>query len=324
MGFTWAITGVNELRPTWRPDTTVYSASSEAVGYPKENAADGNVESEWRATASPGNVIFDTGDASPDYEYIALRSSYDNIPTAVSIATCDTAGGSYVAIPNDYDLSVNTTLTSAASPTSRILSVAATTDMAVGNTIRLNDGVQTARNYLIIAIGANYLEIDRYPEAYNNGATVTVTPDACILAAVAAGSRKRYVKVTVTATTPHILEAQAFAVSYTFDNSALPLNPFPVNEIRSAGNVYRSMSGYGIGKMHTGPNFSRWALSIGRLGRDARAIIAWLERQERFGMLMDNGEWFELQLQGNITMSRRHASEVELIAYSAQLTVEEV
>lgn len=323
MSFAWAITSENKLRRTWR-DSDAYSASTEAVGYPKENAVDGNPESEWRASASPANIILDTGDASPAYDYLALRFDYSKLPTAVNIQTCDTAGGAYTEIANNYDADIDTTLTAAADRASRIISVGSSTNFEIGNTVTLNDGVETTKKYIIVNKGTGWLELDRYPEPYAIAGQVTLRPDWNILSLIAAGEQKRYIKVIVTATTPHLLQAYAFDVSYRFDGLGLPLNPMPISEAREVGKITRSFSNYGIGTMHTGPNFSRYSLSIGRMGMEANGIIAWLERQNRFGILMDDGRWIECMLQGNITRARRPSSDGELISYAVQITVEEV
>ena len=323
MSFAWAITSENKLRKTWR-DADAYSASTEATGYPKENAVDGNPESEWRASASPANIILDTGDAAPDYDYIVLRFDYSKLPTAVNIQTCDTAGGVYAEIANNYDGDIDTTLSAAADRASRIISVGSSTNFEIGNTVTLNDGVETTKKYIVVNKGTGWLELDRYPEPYAIAASVTLLPDWNILAHIAAGEQKRYIKIIVTATTPHLLEAYAFDVRYTFDGNALPLNPMPVAEAREVGNITRSFSNYGIGAMHTGPNFSRYTLQMGKMGMEANAIIAWLERQDRFGILMDDGRWIECMLQGNITRARRPSADGELISYAAQITVEEV
>jgi hypothetical protein len=323
MSFAWAITSLNKLRGTWR-SSDAYSASTEATGYPKENAVDGNPESEWRASASPANIVLDTGEAAPDYDYLVLRFDYSKLPTAVNIQTSDAPASGFAEIDNNYDCDIDTTLTAAADRASRVISVATSTNFEIGNTVTLDDGVETAKKYIIVNKGTGWMELDRYPEPYDIGGQVTLLPDWNILALIAAGEQKRYIKIIVTATTPHLLEAYAFDVCYRFDGSGLPLNPMPVAETRDVGNITRSFSGYGIGKMHTGPNFSRYTLQMGSLGMEANGILAWLERQSRFGILMDNGEWIECMLRGNITRARRPSSDGELISWATQITVEEV
>jgi hypothetical protein len=184
--------------------------------------------------------------------------------------------------------------------------------------------VLPTKEYLVVEVGSGYLVLDRYPEPYAIQSYVTVYPDWHCLAVVDPSESKRYIRITVTATTPHILEAQAFSVHYTFNGDALPLNPFPVTQTRTFSKVERSFSGYGIGRMHTGPNLSRWTLGIGAMGENARAILHWLERQERFGILMDTGEWIECLLTGTLNYQRRQSSDNNLISYATALTVEEI
>jgi hypothetical protein len=319
----WALTGVNLLRATWR-DSLANSASTEAVGWPKENSVDGNKSSEWRASASPGWLILDASEASPGYEYIALTFDYSKLPTSVKIETSDAVGSGYASIANNYDGSVSTTLSAAATRSSRLVSVTSSANIQPGNIVRINDGVQTTRKYLVISKGVGYLELDRYPEPYTNGATVALYPHTNVLAHVAGGESKRYIRITVTATTPHIMEAQAFATLYVFDGTGLPLNPFPVTENRRVGSVSRGFNNRGIGTQKTGGNYSVYSIGIGSMGEDARQILRYIERQERFGILMDNGQWEEVMLSGNMNINRRPSSDAELLTYTAQLTVEEV
>ena len=323
MAFTWAICTYNKLRSTWA-GASIYSASTENAAYPKENAIDGNIESEWRATASPAILVIDSGVASPALQYLCLWFSYDMIPTSVKIETSAAAGSGYASIANNYDGTVATTLSAIAVRSSRILSLTSSTNFHVGNTIRVSDGVLAAKKYLIVAVGTGYVEIDQFPLPHANGAAAALYPDSCILAVVGVTETKRYVKLTITAATPHLLEAQGFGISYSFDGNALPLNPFPISETRSTGNIARSLSNYGIGKMHTGPNYSKYSLSIGRIGKNGNAILSWLEKQGRFGILMDNGEYHEVMLSGDIGRLRRMSSENELVSYSTQLMMEEV
>jgi hypothetical protein len=319
MSFEGAITGENLIRSTWT-DATVLSASSEASGYPKENAIDGNTESQWRAAANGAHsIVIDSADDSLDMDYLCLWFSIDNLPTSVKIETSDD-NIAYASMDNNYDGTVSTTLSADLDGTSRIVPVASVAKIYVGNTIRINSD----KRYLVVSVGANYVEIDRLPDAYSSGDTVEVYPGPVIIAYIQAAESRRYIKVTVTGTPAHLLEVQAFKVKYVFDDSILPLNAYPINRTIDVGNVESSFSGYGVGRMQTGPARSQFRLEMVRVFRDAVRIFEWITRQNRIGILLDDGTWYEVMPVGTIDMGRRPSTDAELVSYAMQITYQEV
>lgn len=322
MAFVWAVTQQNLIRSTWNT-SQVLSATSEATGYPKENVINGNRESRWSAAAGGANsVVIDSGDASLDMDYICMWFDIYNLPTSVKVETSHD-NIAYASTDTNYDGTVSTTTIADVDGSSRSIGVVTAGKVQVGNTIRIQDGSYDNR-YLVIGKSGSYLEIDRYPSPYGAGATVTVYPGPVILLGIQAPESRRYIRITVTGTPAHLLEVQAFKVRFLFDNTSLPLNPYPVQRQISLGGTVSSFSGYHIGKMSTGPARSQWRFGMGRIFRDALAVFDWLIRQNRFGILMDDGMWFELTLTGSIDTTRRPASDAEVCTYVAQMSVQEV
>lgn len=323
MAFTWALCTHNKLRTTWISGASVLSASTEAVGYPKENVADGNIESEWRGSDMTDTVVIDSGDASLDIDYICVRFRYGYVPTTLRVQT-SADDVVYADIDNNADGSVSTTTTAACSPYSRVISVTDESNINVGNTIMIDDGVLTATKYLVVEVGSGYIVIDRYPLSFADSADVTVVPDCVTLLSVSAGESERYVKLTVShSDLTHILEVQAFAVLYTFDGDGLPLNPFPVTQRVSTGSVMRSFNGTLIGKMRAGPYRSVYTLGMGKVSESARQVIYEVLRLDRFGIIMDNAEYIECMVVNDITMQRRASSDSSLISYAVQVDIAE-
>ena len=322
MSFEGAITGQNLIRSTWT-SATVLSTSSELAGYPKENAIDGNRESEWRAAANgEQNIVIDSADAGLDMDYMCLWFGIDNLPTAVSIET-SADNIAYSEIANNYDGDIATTLSADLDGTSRIISVASISNFHVGNTIRINNATYDER-YLVVSTGATYLEVDRLPKPFDNGDTLSIYPAPVIIALIDASESKRYIKIKVTGTPAHVLEVQAFKIQYVFDNDILPLNAFPIDRQINAGNVFPSFTGDYIGKMRTGPARSLFRLTMARMFRDAVAIFDWVLRQDRIGILLDDGTWWEVLPMGSMDISRRPSTDAELVAYAAGITYQEI
>jgi hypothetical protein len=320
MAFEGAITGEDLLRSTWK-DATVLSASSEATGYPKENAIDGNGESQWKAgTNGAHSIVIDSGDDAIDMDYLCLRFSIYNLPTSVKI---ETSSDNIVYTPTDhnYDGTSFSTMQAAADGTSRVLSV--DTSLLIGSTIRLNDGTYDER-YLVVGVGSGFVELDRLPKPFNNGTVANVYPGPVILVAIDGTESLRYIKVTVTGTPAHILAVQAFKVEYLFDNDILPLNAYPINRQLNVGNVERTFSGHMIGRMQTGPIKSQFRLQMARLFRDAVAVFEWVTRQNRIGVLLDDGTWWEVMPVGTIDVGRRPSTDAELVTYALQVILQEV
>ena len=321
MPFEGAITGPNLLRSTWT-EATVLSASEEAAAYPRRNAIDGNRESEWRAINNGEHfIVIDSADDSLDMDYMCLWFGINNLPTSVKI---ETSGNNiaYTEIANTYDV-VATTLSADLDGTSRIVPVASIANIEVGNTIRINNGSYDQR-YLVVTIGATYVEVDRLPKPFDSGDTLQLYPGPVIIAAIAPAESKRYIKITVGGTPAHILEVQAFKVQYVFDNDILPLNAFPINRSINVGNAVSSFSGYMIGKMQTGPARSQFRISMARVYRDAIAVFEWIIRQERIGILLDDGTWWEVMPTGVIDISRRPSTDAELVAMAMGVVYQEV
>lgn len=321
MAFEWAITSYNKLRSTWT-DATIISASSEASGYPKENAIDGNIESSWKASVASASIIIDSGNTSLDIDYLFLRFRKDNVPTSVNIETSDSVGSGYAEIANNYDGGVATTTDGALTGTSRYVYVDDVSNIEVGNTVRISDGVKTTKKYMVVKVGADYIEVDRMPEAYADEANVVVYPDAHMLASVAGSESKRYIRITVTcATYAQLLEVMGFSVNYVFDNTDLPLNPMPIEYGKELGNINRTFSGYGVGRMTSAPAIIRFSINIQRLYRTGMDVIDTLTNGDRFGILMDDGQWYEGVLT-TVSGSRRRSSDAELITYGSTLLFE--
>ncbi len=322
MAFKGAITGANLLRSTWT-DATVLSAGSEATGFPKENAINGNRESQWKAASNGAfSIVIDSADAALDMDYLCLWFGIENLPTSVKIET-SSDNISFASTDNNYDGTVSTTLSATLDGTSRIIPVASVAKFYVGNTIRIVNGSFDER-YLVVTVGASYLEIDRYPRPFDSGDTVAVYPGPVIIVNIQALESKRYIQLTITGTPAHLLEAQAFKLQYVFDNTTLPLNAFPITRQMGVGGVERSFSGYFIGKMQTGPARSQFRLGIARMFRDAWAVFEWVNRQDRIGILLDDGTWWETMPMGTIDIARRPSTDAELVSYAAQLTLQEV
>jgi hypothetical protein len=319
MAFEGAITGENLIRSTWT-DATVLSSDSEAAAYLKENAIDGNTESQWRAAVNGAkNIVIDSADDSLDMDYLCMWFSIDNLPTSVKIET-SSDNISYSTIANTYDTTVSTTLSANLDGTSRIIPMNSVIGFNIGNTVRIDSD----KRYLVVSVGANYIEIDRLPDAYSSGDLIEVYPGPVIIAAVSGAESKRYIRITVTGTPAHVLEVQAFKIKYVFDNSILPLNAFPIGRQLDVGPVERSFSGYGIGRMQTGPSRSQFRLQMARMFRDAIRIFEWVTRQNRIGILLDDGTWYEVMPMGTIDISRRPSTDAELVSYVAQIVYQEV
>lgn len=319
MAFEGAITESDLIRSTWT-SAAVLSSDSEATGFPKENVINGNPESQWKAGANGAkNVVIDSGDASLDMDYLCLRFGIDNLPTSVKIET-SADNVAYGSADNNYDGTVSTTLSSDLDGTSRIVPVASTAKIYVGNTIRIN----SAMRYLVVTVGTTYIEIDRLPDRYSSGQTLEVYPGPVIIVRIQALESKRYIKLTVTGTPAHILEATAFKVKYVFDNSILPLNAFPIGRAMDVGNVESSFSGYMVGRMRTGPVRSQFRLQMARVLRDAVSVFEWVTRQNRIGILLDDGTWWEVMPVGSIDTGRRPSTDAELVSYAAQMILQEV
>jgi len=322
MALEGAITGENLIRSTWT-SATVLSAGSEATGFPKENIINGNRQSQWKAGSNGAfSVVIDSADAALDMDYLSLWFGIENLPTSVKIET-SSDNIAYAATDNNYDGTVSTTLSADLDGTSRIIPVVSVADFNVGNTIRINN-VSYDERYLVVTVGGSYLEIDRYPKPFDSGDTVAVYPGPVILVAVAVAESKRYIKLTITGTPAHLLEAQAFKVQYVFDDTTLPLNAFPIQRQMAVGGVARSFSGYFIGRMQTGPDRSQFRLGIAKMFRDAWAVFEWVIRQNRIGILMDDGTWWECMPLNTIDTTRRPSTDAELVSYAAQLTLQEV
>jgi len=324
MAFEGAITGPNLLRSTWT-DATVLSADSENAAYPKENAIDGNRESEWRSAAvGTHEIVIDSGNASIDMDYISLWLGIDNLPTSVSIET-SSDNIIYSEIDNNYDGDISTTLSATLDGTSRIIPVVSILYFVVGNTIRISN-VSYDERYLIVGIGATYLEVDRLPKPFDSGDAVYISPGPVIIATIEPAESLRYIKITVEAGAnyAHILEVQAFKVQYVFDNDVLPLNAYPLTRQINAGNVISSFNGYGVGRMATGPSRSQIRLGMTRMFRDAIAIFEWVLRQDRIGILLDDGTWWEVMPTGSIDTARRPSTDAELVSYVMGIVFQEV
>jgi len=320
MAFEGAITGENLIRSTWK-DSVVLSASSEAVGYPKENAIDGNGESQWKAAGNGAHsIVIDSADDALDMDFLCLWFSIYNLPTSVKIET-SADNIAYTALDHNYDGTSFTTMQAAADGTSRILSV--NSSLVKGSTVRIND-VSYDERYLIVDVGANYCELDRLPKPFVNGTVVNVYPGPAILAEIDPTESLRYIKVTVTGTPAHVLQVQAFRVEYVFDNDILPLNAFPINRSMDLGNIERSFSGHMIGRMQTGPVKSQFRLQMARMYRDAVRVFEWVTRQNRIGLLLDDGTWWEVMPMGTLDMGRRPSTDAELITYALQVICQEV
>jgi hypothetical protein len=328
--FKWAITTHSKTRSTWT-DAEIESQSSEAVGYPADNAIDGNVDSQWKATGASGNIVIDTGVTTPIIDYIFLRFGVGDVPTTVKIETSDNPGTGFIPLANNMIANgspgtVNTHLSATLDGTSRIISVVSSTNFEIGNTVEIVDGVGpcASKKYMIVDKGTGWLEVDRYPEQYISGADVTVVPASHCLVLVASGERKRYINITLTCpTTAHIYEVSAFAVSYVFDDSSLPLNPFPVEFGWETGQIARTFSGFGVGRMTSSPAPKRFGFSIQRISRDGLDIWESLIAGDRFGILMDDGQWHEGVLT-TVGGQRRQSSESELVSYGITATFEVV
>lgn len=319
MAFEGAITEENLIRSTWT-SASVLSASSELAAYPKENATDGNTESQWRAAANgTHNIVIDSGDAALDMDWLCLWFDIDNLPSSVKIETSDD-NIAYGSISNNYDGTVTTTLTADLDGTSRIIPVASVANLHVGNTIR----ILAAERYLIVSVGANYIEVDRLPLTFSTLDTVTVYPGPVILADIDAAESKRYIKITVDGLPAHLLEVQAFKVKFIFDTTILPLNPYPIDRQLNVGSVESSFSGYGVGRMQTAPSRSQFRIGIARMTRDAVRVFEWVTRQNRIGILLDDGTWYEVMPVGAIDIGRRPSTDAELVTYLMNIAFQEV
>lgn len=322
MPFAWGITGQNKTRGT-NGVAHVESVSTEAVGYPKENAIDGIIGSEWRASASPATIVIDTAVANPDINYICLRFRYGSRPADVDIETSDSPSSGFSSIANNYDGTIVTTVDGDLDGLSRTISVDDSSDIRVGNSVYIDDGSLTGY-YLVVEKGTGYIVVDRYPEQFEDEADVTVLPDYITLAYVASGESKRYIKLTITATTPHVLEIQAFKVLYTFDGNGLPLNPFPVESTIEDADIMRSLSGHAIGKIATSKPIRKYSFMLQNAKSDTLHIIEYLRSITTFGFLMDNGEYIETMLANSLSVSRRPSRDENLLTYNVPLTVEEL
>jgi len=322
MAFEGAITGPNLLRSTWT-SATVLSAASENAAYPKENAIDGNRESEWRAAAN-GNfaIVIDSADDTLDMDYLCLWFGIDNLPTSVFIST-SADNIAWGEIDNNYDGDIAPTLTADLDGTSRILPVSSIANLAIGNTIRINNLTYDER-YLIVGLGATYVEVDRLPRPFDSGDIVTLYPGPVIIVEIDPAESLRYIKISVTGTPPHLLEVQAFKVQYVFDNTTLPLNAYPIQRQIGAGNIVSAFNGYMVGRMATGPARCQISLGMARMFRDAIAIFEWVLRQNRIGILLDDGTWWEVMPSGSIDIARRPSTDAELISYAMGIVFQEV
>ncbi len=323
MAFAWALTSSNKFRSTWEL-SRVDSASTEVAGYPKENAIDGNKESEWRGDgASPSGdyIIIDTNDDAIVYDYIRVLFDPTRIPTSLKIET-SANGSSWSGIDNQYDGTVTTDLSADSSGTSKIIAVDSSTNFYAGNTVQLAHST-TKEHFLVVSVGTGYIEVDRYvPTTYVTNDTVTLVPDASNLIYIANDEDLRYIKLTVI-TNPHVLEVQGFSVEYTFDNADLPLSPSSADESKSVGNIYRSFSGYGIGKMNTAPSYSKFNIGIPKIYKEGLYILEHYS-QSRFGILMDDGRWYEGQIVGDVSNARRPSMKSNIVSYAMSITFEEV
>lgn len=322
MAFEGAITGANLIRSTWT-DATVLSASEEAAAYPKENIIDGNRESEWRAINNgQHSIIIDSANASLDMDYLCLWFGINNLPTQVSILT-SSDNIVYAEIANNYDGDISTTLSASLDGTSRIVPVVSTSDILVGNTIRINNGSYDER-YIVVGIGATYVEVDRLPKPFDSGDTLQIAPAPVFIAAIGGGESLRYIKISITGTPAHLLEVQAFKMQYVFDNDILPLNAFPIQRQVNVGNTISSFSGYHIGRMQTAPFRSQFTIGMARIFRDAIAVFEWILRQDRIGILLDDGTWWEVVPAGTINIGRRPSTDAELVSYATSIIYQEV
>jgi hypothetical protein len=321
--FCWAITTKNLLRTSWNDDIVIDSATTAISGYPSDNVLDGNRQSAYKVNSTQAIIVIDRGSSAPTLEYLYFIFNYANLPTSVKIEH-STDNNTYTEIDNNLDRGVATTLTSALDGTSRILPVADETNIHVGNYVELDDDVQTATKYLVIGVGSNYIEIDKYPLAYKSGSTVVVVPDTHCLCVLANDEDDRYLKITITcASIAEVLEICGFSVSYVFDGTQLPLNPFPVDITEDMGSILRTVSGHGVGRMNMSPPIRKYSIGIGKILKDGLAILEWLQRQEGMGFLTDSGEYIEAVITG-MSGGRRASSDAELIAHTRTITFEEI
>jgi hypothetical protein len=321
MSFAWAFTSGDKIRSSWT-DSIVISATNELSSYPKENILDGNPESCFKATGASSTIVIDSGDNALDIDYLFLRFNYDNIPTNINIET-SSDNSNWAKIANNLD-GIHTHLAVACDPTSRIISIESPfTYLHVGNTVEITDSIAATKKYLIIAIGAGWAELDRFPESYAINATVTIVPDSTCLVVVGSTETKRYICLTITGDPAEIISISGFSTSYIFDASALPLNPYPYEENIDLGGVSRTISGHGIGKQTQGPAIRKYQIGIGRILKDGLAILDWCSRQENLGILDDSGEWHEVILTG-MSGGRRQSSNAELISHTRTVTFESI
>jgi len=323
MAIAWAITSENKLRSTWG-DAAVVTPILAAAGYPGTNIIDGNRESKWVADGSGSKVIkVDSGDASLDIDYLCLWFDIGvTLPTLVKIETSPD-DAVYTGVVNQYDGTVTTTTTAALDGTSRIVPVADVTGISAGTSITIVGGGDQ-EYYLVVSVGANYVEIDRLPLAFSSGVSVRNTVEPVILVAIGAGESDRYIKLTITGYPAHLCEVQGFKVTHLFGGDDLPLNPYPAQQTINAGGVAESFAGDFIGKMQTGPHRSQFTVAMGRLYRDAIRILEWTLRQDRVGILMDDGTWWEVMPVGQIQLARRPSTDANLVSYASQVTFQEV
>jgi hypothetical protein len=321
MSFAWCLTSANKLRSTWT-GSRVESASSETAGYPKENAIDGNKQTEWRGTTG-ANIVIDSGDDNIIYDYLRLLFDPTKIPTSVKIET-SANGSSWAEIDNQHNGSVTTDLSADCDGASRIIAVDDTDNFHVGNNVQLDHSGSTFFDATVVDIGTGYIELDRYvPSTFVENDSVTIRPNASTLVYIANDEDLRYVRITVNDNT-HLLEAQAFSVEYIFDDTDLPLNPSSADAQYSVGNVTRSLSGYAVGRMNTAPPIIRYNINLINCRQIAKEILIEYLRKDRFGILMDNGEWYEGLFVDNIGIGRRPSVKSQLISYNITLTFEEV
>lgn len=318
ISFCWAITSHNKLRSTWT-DAIVYSAETEAAGYPKEYANDGNNDSRWKATATNAEIIIDTGVTTPDLDYLFMRFDRADIPTSVDIKTSSTTtSGDFASIYNNLNKGssgLDTTTSAALDGSSRIIPLHSNTYFYVGNTVLIDDHVSTAHRYLVVGVGSTFIEVERFPEAYLENAHVSVCANTSCLVVIDPSERKRYIKIDVTcAVAAHLYEVCGFSVDYVFDGTALPLNPYPVELGWELGAVGRTLSGYGIGRMTMAPPPRKIGFTIQRTLKDGLDVMEAVMRGERFGILMDDGDWNEGILSG-VSGQRRQSSDSELVGY---------
>ena len=321
--FCWAITTKNLLRTSWNDDIVIDSATTAISGYPSDNALDGNRQSAYKVNGTTAEIVIDRGSSAPALEYLYFVFNYANLPTSVKIEH-STNNSSWAEIDNNLDRGVATTLTSALDGTSRILPVADEANIHVGNYVELDDDVQSAIKYLVIGVGSNYIEIDKYPLAYKSGSTVIVVPDTHCLCVLANDEDDRYLKITITcASIAEVLEICGFSVSYVFDGTQLPLNPFPVDTQENWGGLSRTLSGHAVGRQNASPVTKTYSIGIGRILKDGLAILEWLQRQDGMGFLTYEGEYLEAVITG-ISGGRRASSDAELISHARTITFEAI